>query len=62
MIINMKERFKEQIENGNNPLIAFVKTKDSTKLVELTDKDFDSYEIDKENDTHKCIVPVVKKK
>jgi hypothetical protein len=56
----MRERFIEQIENGNNPLIAFVKTKDTTKLIELIEKDFGSYEIDKENDTHKCIVPVIK--
>ncbi len=56
----MRERFIEQIENGNNPLIAFVKTKDTFKVIELIEKDFDSYEIDKENDTHKCIVPVIK--
>jgi hypothetical protein len=56
----MKERFLAQINNGNNPLIAFVKIKDTTKLIELTEKEFDSYEIDKVNDTHKCIVPVIK--
>jgi hypothetical protein len=56
----MKERFLAQINNGNNPLIGFIKIKDTTKLIELTEKEFDSYEIDKVNDTHKCIVPVIK--
>jgi hypothetical protein len=56
----MRERFLVQINNGNNPLIAFVKSKDAIKLIELTEKEFNSYDIDTVNDTHKCIVPVIK--
>jgi hypothetical protein len=58
----MEERFLTQINNGNNPLIAFIKTKDTTKLIDITEKDFDVYEIDKVNDIYVCVVPYVKKK
>lgn len=56
----MESRFFEQINNGNNPLIAFIKIKETIKLIELTIKEFDLYEIDKLNDIHKCIVPVIR--
>jgi len=61
----MENRFSTQIENNGvkfETLYGFEMKKDKVKLVELTQKDFNiKYVIDEPNDTHKCIVPVIKR-
>jgi hypothetical protein len=61
----MENRFSTQIENNGvkfETLYGFEMKKDKVKLVEITQKDFNiNYVIDKLNDTHKCIVPVIKR-
>jgi len=61
----MENRFSIQIKNNGvkfETLYGFEMVKDTVKLVELTQKDFNvKYVIDEPNDTHKCIVPVIKR-
>lgn len=61
----MENRFSIQIKNNGDKfetLYGFEMVKDTVKLVELTQKDFNvKYVIDEPNDTHKCIVPVIKR-
>ena len=61
----MENRFSVQIENNGDKfktLYGFEMNKDKVNLVELTKEDFNTkYIIDGPNDTHKCIVPVLKR-
>jgi hypothetical protein len=61
----MENRFSVQIENNGDKfktLYGFEMNKDKVNLVELTKEDFNTkYIIDEPNDTHKCIVPVLKR-
>ena len=61
----MENRFSVQIKNNGDKfktLYGFEMNKDKVNLVELTKEDFNTkYIIDEPNDTHKCIVPVLKR-
>lgn len=65
-MVTLKERFSVQIEHnkegGHTKLYAFIQKGDDVKLIDLTENEFDKYEIDEKNDTHKCVAPRLKLK
>lgn len=65
-MVTIEERFSVQIEEnkkgGHTTLYGFLPINGEQKLIDLTIEDFNTvYEIDREKDIHKCIVPILKK-